>query len=410
MFMGIRMRSGFIVLLLAAVFSACGGGGDSAGPSAPSVPTGLAAAGLLGHINLSWNASGGGNLTGYNVYRSDDGTTFTKLNTTVVVATNYDDAIASPAGDGILYSYRVTAMGDAESGASNTVQGIHGTRLATQYNTGFTTVAGNSPYVAEGTVVVNGGNLVVDTGTKLYVLDDTTIDLEQGSGTTAGRFLVKGLLRVLASDTAHATFTAHKTSGTLADGEGFALYFDGADSYNTANGSGTLLQNTLLNNMANGSAGGGFTFISSSPKLANLNVTSNSSTGGSYLDVRSGSGPIIENCSFDKMVLSISTDARSTSLKVDHNRFTNGYYSVAFFNLSNPGVNAGQIELNDFDGTKEAYLFGMTGGTNVPMGNNYWNGGSGSPPLPTELTGSSTIHYDFSTALSSPPSAVGPTW
>ena len=94
-----------------------------------------------------------------------------------------------------------------------------------------------------------------------------------------------------------------------------------------------------------------------------------------------------------------------------HNIFTGGYYSLSFYSLNNPGVDAGQIELNEFDGSKPAYLFDMTGGVNVPVGNNYWNGGSGSPPKPSvSLDGTTNITYDFDTALSASPAGAGPTW
>ncbi len=405
--MGIRIKTGLAVLLVVFLSACGGGGGGGGGATGPSVPTGLAATGSLGHIVLNWNASTGGNLTGYNVYRSTDGTTFTKLNSAVVTATTYDDAVPSPANDGILYTYRVTAMGDAESAPSSTVRSMEGTRLAPQYAAGFTTVAANSPYVAEGTVVVDGGNLVVDTGTKLYVLDNATIDLEQGDGTTVGEFDVKGLLRVAASATAPATFTAHSTGGALTDGQGFILAFDGADSYIAGTGAGTLVQNTQIANLTHGNA---ITFGSSSPKLADLKVSSNQSTGGSYLVVLANAGPIIENCSFDKMVLSIQADARSTTLKVDHNTFSGGYYSLAFFSLTNPGITSGQIAQNEFDGTKQAYLYMMTGTANVPIGSNYWNGGTGSPPLPPELYTNCTISYDFTPALTAAPANAGPTW
>ncbi len=392
----------------------CGGGGGGAAPApastTPSVPTALTSTGTLGNIHLSWSASTGGGLTGYNIFRSTDGSAWTQLNGAPVASNGYDDAIASPAGDGVIYQYRVTAVGAQESAPSAAVRNLHGTRLPAVSAAGFTTMAAQSPYVAEGTVEVNGGHLLVDTGTKLYVAEGASVDVEHGDGSSRGRLAVKGLLRVLATPGAPATFTAHKVGGVLNANEGFALWFEGAVDFNPADGSGTLLQNTRITNLASGVFNGGIHVFNCSPKLSNLNVTANAPTGTSYLELLTGAGPIIQNCAFTKVVPSIHADLRGTSFQMDHNRFRGGYYALAFFNVPNPAVSLSQIDANDFDGTKPAYLYNIGGSTDVPVGNNFWSNGSGTPPLPTELYGLTSAHFDFSPPLPSVPTGVGPTW
>lgn len=406
------MRQLTLPILMLPAFLACGGGGTSSAPAAPTGPTrpsGLAAQGSLGHIQLTWSA--GARDTGYNLYRSDDGSTWTKLNATALTTLDYDDAIASPAGDGIVYTYRVTGLkGSQESSPTAGVRCMHGTRLPSSIPAGFTTTAAESPYVAEGVVTVDGGNLLVDAGTALYVADAAKLDLEAGDGSAAGRLWVKGLLRVTATPQAPAAFTAHKVGGTLANNEGFAFWFDGAVSFNPADGTGTLLQNATITNLANGSVYGGFAFFNCAPKLFDLHATANASTGTSYLFFFGGSSGIVERCVFDQLTPSIQTDLRGTGFQLDHNRFRGGYYSLAFLSVPNQAVDAGQISANDFDGSHTAYLYNIGGSTDVPVGGNYWSGGAGSPPLPTEMTGLTTLHYDFSTALSAAPSGVGPTW
>lgn len=407
-----RFRTG-MPLLAALIAIGCGGGGSSsptaASPSGPTTPSGLAAHGSLGHIQLGWSSGAGD--SGYNLYRSEDGTTWTKLNGAAITATSYDDAIASPAGDGVVYTYRVTGVhGADESSPSTTVRCMHGTRLPASSAAGFTTLAANSPYVAEGTVTVNGGNLVVDTGTALFVADHATVDLEAGDGSTAGRLWVKGLLRVTATTAAPATFTAHKVGGALANNEGFAIWFDGAVSFNPTDNSGTLLQNATITNLANGNVYGGFAIFNCGPRLHDLHATANASTGNAYIFLFSGASGIIDACEFNHMALSIQTDLHGSNFGLTNNRFRGGYYAIECLSVPGPALDAGQITGNDFDGSNPAYLYNISGSTDVPVGGNFWSGGAGTPPLPAETTGLTTVHYDFTTALDSAPSGAGPSW
>lgn len=405
------MRTSIPALAFLGTLLACGGGSSSptsTAPTGPTAPSGLVAHGSLGHIQLAWTAAAGD--TGYNLYRSPDGATWTQLNGAALTAAAYDDAIPSPAGDGIVYTYRVTGLkGSAESSPSPSVRCMHGTRLPAASAAGFATVAADSPYVAEGAVTVNGGNLVVDAGTALYVADGATLDLEAGDGSAAGRLWVKGLLRVTASPQAPATFTAHKVGGALANNEGFSIWFDNAVSYDPADGSGCLLQNATLTNLASGNAYGGFDLINCAPRLTNLKATANCSNGISYLFVR-GTGAIIDHCTFSQITPSIEAEQRGSAFSLDHNRFRGGYYAISFVALPDQAVDPGQIAANDFDGSQSAYLYSVAGSTDVPLGGNYWSGGTGNPPVPAETTGLTSVHFDFTTALSAAPSGVGPSW
>ncbi len=390
------------------------GSGNPTVPVALSAPTGLTAAGALGCIQLSWNASNGDGLQGYNIYRSTNVVDFVKLNASPVSATAYDDPISSPAGDGVWYYYKVTAAGALESGFSNSVRSMHGTRLAASYANGFITQVKESPYVAEGTTVVDGDNLTVATSTKLYVLDNTTIALEAGR-----TFQVSGLLRVLASSgAAHATFTAHKSGGgVLGDGEGFFLKISNAVSYDPADDSGTVIQHTRIENLKESSA---VTINGCGVKFHNSYIVSNKSTGGSYFYIYGNNSWItMRNCRLEKSILEIGADMRGKPCAVERNVFRGGYYSIYFNNLSNPGVSPGQIAQNDFDGSKTAYLSSSMsgGGQNVPLGSNYWHGGTsvnpGDPPLPNVYKGELTIDFDFSNpspALTRAPAGAGPDW
>ena len=390
------LSAGLTLLPILALLSACG---TSSTPPAP--PTGLSATGALGVIHLSWDS--GGPVVGHNIYRSTDNVTFVKRNGDKVGGTTYDDAIASPAGDGVFYFYRITAEDTTESEPSGTVRAIHGTRLAAAYVAGFTSDNTASPYVLEGTTVVDGGSFVLQGGDKLYLLDNADLDVEQGNDVT-----VDGLLRVLAaSGESHATITSHRVSAPLAPGEGFSIALHTSDDFNPTDNSGTWLRNTLLSNLKSGQA---FSISNCSPRVENCKAVSNDNVGTSYFSINSGAGPTIRNCSFDNMTLQVSGgDPSATTLAMDNNIFTNSYYAVSFWDLVGPGVSPGQIANNVFDGRKLAYLWNVTGAT-VPLDNNFWSGAS---PVPTVLRGGSTpvtVTYSFSPFLTAAPTLAGPDW
>jgi len=92
-----------------------------------SAPTGLTATADAANaeIDLSWNAHNGEALAGYNVYQSaDGGTTWEKINTVLVTATNYSDRYVK---SGTAMQYKITAVAsdgfesDYSSTASATV-------------------------------------------------------------------------------------------------------------------------------------------------------------------------------------------------------------------------------------------------------------------------------------------------
>jgi hypothetical protein len=54
-------------------------------------------------VDLSWNASTWSNVTGYNLYRSPDGTTWNKINASLIASTLYAD---STVANGSIYLLR----------------------------------------------------------------------------------------------------------------------------------------------------------------------------------------------------------------------------------------------------------------------------------------------------------------
>lgn len=85
----------------------------------PAAPTGLAATGGNGVVNLDWNDNGESDLAGYNVHRSTtSGGPYTKINASLVAASTYSDTTVT---NGSTYYYVVTAVDTSnnESGNSN---------------------------------------------------------------------------------------------------------------------------------------------------------------------------------------------------------------------------------------------------------------------------------------------------
>ncbi len=392
--------SSVLCFALLAGIAACGGGGGSDDASS-AIPGGLTATGSLGTIRLNWSAPAGVAVTGYNIYRSSDGTTFTKLNSVLVAGTVYDDPIASPSGDGVLYTYRVTSVATAESGYSDTVATVHGTRLSSDYPAGFTTSAAASPYVIEGSMTVDGGSLAVATNTKLYVMNNGLIDIVQNQSLT-----VNGLLRVLASTGSPAVFTSHGTGGSaLTANQGFRLNIVNAVDYTTSGDNGTLLQNARISNLQAGSSS--LYIADCSPRLYNLHISA-TPNATSYAGLEIHSGAMIEHCGISGLCPMIFGDQKTTGFRMLYNVVTPGIYNYVldFENASVLPVNYGQIAFNSFDSSNPLDLSFMTGGWTIPLGNNYWRNG-----LPTiRLQNGSNQNVSFNLPLIAPPSDVGPTW
>lgn len=74
-------------------------------------------------VDLSWNASTTKDVTGYNIYRSPDGKSWTKINASLVGSTLYSDSTVS---NGSTYYYATTAVDvkGKESVKSNTVTAV----------------------------------------------------------------------------------------------------------------------------------------------------------------------------------------------------------------------------------------------------------------------------------------------
>lgn len=74
-------------------------------------------------VDLSWKASQSSDLSGYNVYRGPDGTTWKKINPSLVGSTLYDD---STVANGTTYYYATTAINTEgeESGKSAAVKAV----------------------------------------------------------------------------------------------------------------------------------------------------------------------------------------------------------------------------------------------------------------------------------------------
>lgn len=96
------------------LFSGTCGGGDI---TPPLPPVGLAAVGGDGQVDLDWSDNTEPDLSGYNVQRSLDGSSFTQINGALVVGSLYSDATVS---NGTTYWYAVTAVDTSsnESGQS----------------------------------------------------------------------------------------------------------------------------------------------------------------------------------------------------------------------------------------------------------------------------------------------------
>jgi len=58
-------------------------------------------------VNLNWQASPSNNIAGYNIYRSPDGSTWQKVNVSLIASTIYSDSTVS---NGSTYYYAATAV------------------------------------------------------------------------------------------------------------------------------------------------------------------------------------------------------------------------------------------------------------------------------------------------------------
>jgi hypothetical protein len=305
--------------------------------------------------------------------------------------------------DGVYYSYKITAANGEESDYSPVVRQMHGTRLLASYQGWCTLEAGAlNPFVVEDSVKIIDGDLEIEAGASLYVLDGAVVDAwtdTEGSNITTH---VMGLLRVVASPSDPAALTAHAIVGDIPDGRGQLFrFYDEAIDYNPADGSGCLIQNCTIDNLAQGD--GAIRLNACSPRFYNCKIASNKATGGSYLSIYSGSAPIIEHCSITRVTLSISTDLSGTDALIYKNVCRDSYYTL-WLGPGGPGlIDPGQVAQNDLDGDVHGlYMFQVEAG-DIPLANNYWYGG-----LPDIVGGAGTPVFE--PVLDSPPADCGPTW
>ncbi len=403
------LRSALLVPILGLVL-ACGGGGGGYGsggsgsPSAPAAPAGLASTGALGRISLAWGASSG--ATGYHVYRSASGGAFAKLTTTALTGPAYDDTLTSPAADGVLYAYQVTALNAyGESPASAAVANMHGTRLAAASASGFTASPGLSPYVVDGTATVDGGDVTIPAGATLCLKPGSVLSLQDGA-----TLRVQGTLRALGSAAAPATLNGHGFAVNNA-AFGIGLAFDGAVPYNAGTGQGTLLDHAQAVNLALGD--GRFTILNSAPAFQHCKFASNDPQGRTYLELLNGCGARFTRCGFTGVVATIAADLRAqAAFGVTQSTFAGGYYALYVGPLNTLGLAAGQFTGNTLNGAKDAVLYFVSAPGTVPLGGNFWSGGAGSPPLPAvnALGSTNTATLGLTPALAAAPSPVGPDW
>jgi len=380
--------------------------------NAPPAPVELTATGALGAITLDW-----GNSIDYtraairfNVYRRVGNGTPVRRTASPITEAHYIDTITSPDGDGVLYTYYVTAVAQGvESGPSDTVTEVHGTRVPANNPSGFTADFSFSPYVVEGTVTVDDGNFMIPTGCKVYLKDDATIDMPENpaGSSTAGQLRVIGLLRVLASSSHPANITAHKTGGLGAD-EGFTLNFVNAVSYDPIDGSGTLIKNCWINNLKQGH-GTTLEIANCAPRFSNSYIIFNTDQACTLMFP---TGVIVDHCYIANACPRVTSDQSASGFTFSNNivRPNDANYCLEFVNSTTTPIASGAIAGNDFDGVT-VDLSVMTGAYTIPLGGNYWRGGTGTPPAPSiRRQNDSTCEVDFDTALNAAPAGVGPDW
>lgn len=374
-----------LLVLTACSTHAAGVPGGDATAATPAAPGQLTVTGSLRNIHLQWSAPAG--AAGYHVYRSADGTEFIWRTDTPATATSYDDPIDSPAGDGVRYSYRVTAVdvgGARESASSNIAGTMHGTRLQGPY-----TDPGEpeqSPYVVEG-ITVFDSDVTMEPATTLYVLPGAVLDFRAGA-----EFEVHGVIRATGSPSAPILFTAHSSAGqALLHGQGFWFSFQGE-------GSGSVLDHVRMDHLDVGPLGGGIIVESGGLKLHDVKLRSD----GTCLLLKS---PVtLEDSFLDKVSLCFAANL-GTSLQVTRNVFRHAPIIVDRFTSTPAGP--GQIANNDLDGVAGV----SSDGGSLPVGGNYWAGASGTPPVPSGTAGAGSA-ADFNNpgpALAEPP-AAGPDW
>jgi hypothetical protein len=372
-------------------------------PQTLSAPASLAAVGSLGQIELSWSDVVFEGLGGYNVYRSTDGTAFSLL--VHVEATTYTDTIASPDGDGILYSYRVTAVADKESDPSAAVQQMHGTRLPAVYNGAgdFQTNTGESPYVVEGECFIQK-NLLVNDDTSLSILPGATLRMLRDTFITC-----YGTLQSLGTPTSPAAITCTQMDGSDPEGlSGVQIGFYSAPAWDPVTKKGTMLKYTRVTNSTNAIT------IQATKALMDNCYFASSPESLAMLMISGTPCPVVTHCQMTDVFLGITSDMRGSGFSFTNNRIRCmiSPYIIQFYTLNNDQVlDPGQVSQNDMDGFRAIIIYNITKSVAIPLGDNFWNWGSGTPPTPGVVQDSGVnATIDFTTPLSSAPASAGPVW
>src|ERR1700733_9218466 len=151
------------------------------------VATTIQGAGTTNHVvNLSWNPSTSADVVGYNVYRGPNGTTWSKINPSLVGSTLYSD---STVADGTTYYYATTAVnsnGD-ESSKSAPVEVVIPSASKTATTTALASSLNSSDFGQSVTFTarVSPSTLGTPTGTVTFMNGETTLGTATLSGGNA---------------------------------------------------------------------------------------------------------------------------------------------------------------------------------------------------------------------------------
>ncbi|MBN1422274.1 MAG: alkaline phosphatase [Planctomycetes bacterium] len=115
----------------------------------PGAPSGLAATGGDGVVNLAWDANTEWDLAGYNVYRSTtSGSDYAKVNGSIVTETSFaDDTVTN--GTTYYYVVRAVDTSNNSSGDSNEASAKPADGVPPDAPTGLTATAGNAQIVLD---------------------------------------------------------------------------------------------------------------------------------------------------------------------------------------------------------------------------------------------------------------------
>jgi len=234
-------------------------------PSAPPVPTNLAATVGNTLINLSW--TGNNYATSYSVYRSTtSGSGFTAIATGLSTTSYQNTGLTNET----TYYYKVSAIG--AGGESDLTAEISAKPKAQKYTV---KTDGSGDY----TVIQTAIDAVMDGDTVLVYAGTYTENINFN-----GKNIVVGSLYLITSDTSYI-------SSTIIDGNesGRVVMFNSGESSTTI-----LIGFTIRNGLASLSTGGGILFTAnSSPTLRYLKIVNNEAARGGGIAVVSNSNPLI---------------------------------------------------------------------------------------------------------------------